>query len=212
MPPPLKVPPAYREAMSKLMLAEANEYARALHLPETLPLTTNLLRECFVTPPFVAARFGALGSLRTTNYSYAFGRGRRLSYVTRLIKGDNPYDYDSHKRYAIDPSAVNTNAAYRQATQWLSKAFVDVRRLSESSTVSIQPWVILHMTTSKYTVEWQRNGEPVAKVVLVEPKAELWTLRVEDPQLILRKPLELANLDFLLSQTNAPALMDGPSN
>ena len=89
------------------------------------------------------------------------------------------------------------------ATQFLAKAFVDVSRLSTSSIVSVQPWVILHMTTSKYTVQWERNGKQVVKVVLSPPKAELWTLRVEDPSLILRKPLVLSNLDFLLSQTNA---------
>jgi len=42
------------------------------------------------------------------------------------------------------------------------------------------------------------------------PEAELWTLRVEDPTLILRKPLELPNLDFLLSQTNASATTNAP--
>jgi hypothetical protein len=208
--PFFNAPPAYREAVFKLMLAEANEYAGRLSLPEKLPITKDSLKEVFTTDPYVANRFGALGSLRTTNYSYGFGKGKHLSYVTRLIKGTNPYDYDDNKQYAIDPSAVNTNAAYSMATQYLAKAFVDVPRLLESSTVSIHPWVILHMTTSKYTVEWQRSGKPVVRVVLAEPKAELWTLRVEDPEYILRKPLEITNLDFLLSQTNAPATTNAP--
>jgi len=196
-------PPAYKAAMSKLMLAEVTDYAAQLNLSEPLPVTTNALKELFFASPFLAERFGALGSLQTTNFSYGFGKGKRLCYITRVIKGRNSYDYDANKPYAIDPSAVNTNAAYCMATQFLATAFVDVSRLSTSSIVSVQPWVILHMTTSKYTVQWERNGKQVVKVVLSPPKAELWTLRVEDPSLILRKPLVLSNLDFLLSQTNA---------
>jgi hypothetical protein len=208
----LNAPPAYKEAMSKLMLAEVNDYANQLPLYETLPITTNSLSELFVTSPSLAVRFGALGSLHTTNFSYGFGKGKHLCYITRMIKGTNPYDYDANKAYAIDPSALNTNAAYSMATQFLAKAFVNLSCLSTSSVVSVQPWVILHMTTSKYTVQWECNGRPVVKVVLSPPKAELWTLRVEDPSLILRKPLEITNLDFLLSQTNAPPATNAITN
>lgn len=204
-------PPAYKEALSRLMLDEVNDYAARLNLPGPLPVTTNALTENFVSSSPLAIRFGALGSLRTTNFSFGFGKGRHLCYITRIIKGDNPYSFDDNKHFAIDPSAVNTNAAYLLATQFLAKAFVDLNRLSTSSVVSIQPWVILKMTTSKYTVQWSREGRPVAKVVLVEPKKELWTLRVEDPSLILRKPIEVANLDFLLSQTNVVESANVPS-
>ncbi len=192
------------------MLSEVNEYAIQLSLAESLPITTNSLKELFVSSPFLAERFGALGSLQTTNFSYGFGKGKHLCYITRIIKGTNPFDYDDNKAYAIDPSLVNTNAAYNMATQLLTKAFIDVSRLSTSSIVSVEPWVILHMTTSKYTVQWERNGSPVIKVVLSPPKAEFWTLRVEDPNLILRKPLEISNLDYLLSQTNAPPATNTP--
>ncbi len=196
-------PPAYKAALSTLMLAEVNDYAARLNLPEALPITTNALKELFISSPSLAVRFGALGSLRTTNFSYGFGKGKHLCYITRVIKGTNPYDFDANKPYAIDPALVNTNAAYSMATQFLTKAFVNLSQLSTSAIVSVEPWVILHMTTSKYTVQWERNGRPVVKVVLSPPKAELWTLRVEDPTLILRQPLEITNLDFLLSQTNA---------
>jgi hypothetical protein len=204
-------PPAYQKAVAKLLFTEANYYAAQLNLPELLPISINTITELFISSPSLVERFGALGSLRTTNFSYGFGKGKHLCYITRVIKGSNPYDYDANKPYAIDPALVNTNAAFSMATQFLAKAFVDVSRLSTSSIVSIQPWVILHMTTSKYTVQWERNGRPVVKVVLSPPKAELWTLRVEDPSLILRKPLEITNLDFLLSQTNAPSGTNAPA-
>jgi hypothetical protein len=204
-------PLAYQSAVTKLLLAEANIYARQLNLPESLPITASTTTEIYVTSPSLAERFGALGSLHTTNFAYGFGRGNHLSYITRRIKGDNPNDYDANKPYAIDPALVNTNAAFSMATQFLSKAFVDVSRLSTSSIVSIHPWVILHMTTSKCTVQWQRKGKPVVKVVLSPPTAELWTLRVEDPSLILRQPLHITNFDYLLSQTNAVVGTNAPA-
>ncbi|MGH7953142.1 MAG: hypothetical protein ACREFE_14670 [Limisphaerales bacterium] len=197
-------PPAYQAAMLKVLLAEANDYVAALNLPEKRPLTKDSIKDCFIGSPYVAEHFGGLGSFQTTNFSYGFGKGKHLCYITRIIKGDNPFDYNANKRYAIDPSEADTNAAYSMATQFLAKAFVNVSQLSTSSVVSVEPWVILHMTTSKYTVEWRRGDKPVVKVVLAVPKDELWTLRVEDPNLILRKPLQITNLDYLLSQTNVP--------
>ncbi len=196
-------PPAYQNLMSKQMLAEVNHYASRLNLPESLPITTNSVKELYISSPTVAERFGALGSLQTTNFSYGFGKGKHLCYITRVIRGDNPYSYKDNKQFAIDPTAVNTNAACQAATQMLAMAYVDLNRLSTSSVVSVKPWVILDMTTCKYTVQWSRNGRPIVKVVLVEPKKELWVLRIEDPNLIHRKPLELGNLDFPSSHTNA---------
>lgn len=187
--------PPDREALLGAMLAEANAYAASLGLPETLPLTLESLTEKFTTPPRVAVRFGTLGSLRTTNYSYGFGEGRHLCYVTRLPKDkSNRSLYERMKPRAIDPSAVNTNAAYSMATQFLARAFVDLPKLAGAK-LSIYPMTILKMTTSVYTVEWQRGGSPLAEVRFDQPKAELWSLRVEDPALILRKPLELPNTE-----------------
>jgi hypothetical protein len=198
-------PKKYEATLSKLMIAEVNDYAARLELPEHFPITSNSVTELFVTSPFVARNFGALGSIRTTNFSYGFGKGRHLSYITRVIKGTNPYDFNANKLYAIEPSSVNTNAAFMLATQFLAKAFVDINRLSTSSVVSIHPWTISHMTTSKYTVQWSRGGHPVVKVVLAEPQRELWTLRVEDPTLVLRSPLEVPDPGYLSPEGSVSA-------
>jgi hypothetical protein len=187
------------------MLAEANTYALRLNLPEKLPLTAASVTEKFIAPPRLASGFGALGSFRTTNFSYGFGKGRHLSYVTRLPKDKSQRSlYERMKPWAIDTSMVNTNAAYTMATQFLARAFVDLPRLS-SARASISPMIVIKMTTSIYTVQWERGGGPLVQVTFDAPKAELWTLRVEDPEYILRKPLEVQDLGLLLSQTNAPA-------
>ena len=180
---------AYEKMVLNEMLKEANEYAKRLSLPETLPITTLSLKEVHISPSAIASRFGALGSFRTEHFSYGFGKGRKLCYITRRAK-DNPQSlYDQHKHLAISPSMVNTNSAYVMATQWLGKVFVDLPRLSRNATLSVEPWRILGMTTAKYTVEWQEGGKPTAQVTLIEPTAELVVLRVEQPQYILRPGL-----------------------
>jgi len=184
-----KTSQVYKDAVLKAMLDEANEYAKHIGLPENLPITRASLKETVISPPAIAIRFGALGSFRTEKFSYAFGRGRRLSYITRLTKDAGKPLYEANKHLAIPLSSVNTNSAYMMATQWLAKAFVDLQRLSQSATVSVRPWRILDMTTCKYTVEWQRGAKQIAEVTLIEPTNELLVLRVEDPELILRPPL-----------------------
>jgi hypothetical protein len=187
--------PAYEEEAFRLTLAEVNTYAAQLKLPETLPVTAESIREKFVAPPHLASRFGALGSLRTTNYSYAFGTGKRLSYITRLPKDKSKRSlYERMKPWSIDPSMINTNAARMMATQFLAKAFVDVPKLAAAKN-SVSPMVVLNMTTSIYTVEWQRGDQPLVQVTFDERKAELWSLRVEDPAYILRRELDVPDLD-----------------
>ncbi|MCU0782643.1 MAG: hypothetical protein MUF81_01075 [Verrucomicrobia bacterium] len=106
---------------------------------------------------------------------------------------------------AIAGQLSRLGSPYQPAVQWLAKAFVDVRRLSETATVFVEPWVILKMTISKYTVEWKKDGRPVARVVLVETTRELWTLRVEDPNISSASRWKFRIL-ITLSQTNIPAL------
>ena len=194
LPSAFLVTAAYRDGVLKVMLAEVNEYARRLNLPEHFPVTTQSLALAHVSPPGLAERFGGLGNLHTTNYAYAFGKGRHLTYITRLPKDkSNRPLFERFQPWQIDPSMVNTNAAYALATQVLATAFVDLPELSRSTTVSIRPITILHMTTSVYDVEWRRGERKIAEVGVDEPTKELWLLRIEDPEIILRKPLETPN-------------------
>lgn len=179
----------YDTTILTLMLQEANDYASRLNLPEKLPITTESLKEHFITRESIADRFGALGSIRTSKFTYGFGKGRHLSYITRLVEEQDKSLYERHKSLAIVDSAVNTNAAVFLATNWLKSAYVNVADLSRSSTITVSPIRILNMTTSKYMVIWHRNGRTVAEVVLVEPTKQLDVLRVEDPEYILRPPL-----------------------
>jgi hypothetical protein len=186
--------PRYREEALLFMLKEANAYASLLALPEDLPISLGSLTEKLIASERVASRFGALGSLHTARFSYGFGKGRRLCYVTRLPgDGTNRAPYDRLKPWAIHPSQVDTNAAYALATQFLTRAFVDVPRLSESAKVSVHPIRVRNMTTSIYNISWERDGTPVAEITLAQPERELWLLRIEEPELISRKPFGIPN-------------------
>ena len=68
---------------------------------------------------------------------------------------------------------------------------MDLPWLLRHTTVTIHPIVILDMTTSVYDLEWKRSGTNVVEVGLEQSKKEVWLLRVEDPELILREPLEV---------------------
>jgi hypothetical protein len=58
-----------------------------------------------------------------------------------------------------------------------------------------------------YRVYWtQKSGSsvsPAASIELFEPTKTLRQLRVNKSEYILRAPLQITNVDFLLSQTNA---------
>jgi hypothetical protein len=75
--------------------------------------------------------------------------------------------------------------------------FVPLYRLSWSKKAKPPTWA---ESTAEY--EWK----PVASVVLLLPTKTIRQLQVDQSEYILRKPLEITNLDFLLSQTNAPIM------
>jgi hypothetical protein len=133
---------AYQAVVAPLMLQEAGFYAERLNLPEPLPLTAAVAKVA-VNPPLL----GGLGHVATTNYFYSFPlrdekpltnacgvslvEYGKLAYVMRKTRFQvngreimDPYD-----EMAALPSQVDTNGAYRLATQWLAAVQVDVAAL-----------------------------------------------------------------------------------
>jgi len=135
--PHQETPPAYREAVLALMLREASAYATSLGLPEDLPLNTQRVQEAFIAPPHLAARFGAVGSLRTASYSYGFGKGKLLSYITRIPKDKSQTSlYERMKPWAMDPSTV----AHPRSAEYMrtrKKQFLITYHLSLSLSLSL---------------------------------------------------------------------------
>jgi hypothetical protein len=133
---------AYKAAVIHLMLNEASFFAEKLHLQEHVPIAVKDI-SANVNPPLR----GGLGSFETAAYFYSFpGEGRFLSLTnengTRFSypeRGKLAYieRKDPFKRYASTfeetfaalaklPSLIDTNGAYRLATQWLAVISVDM--------------------------------------------------------------------------------------
>jgi hypothetical protein len=125
----------------------------------------------------------------------------------------NPVVPNVEMKFRWPLNRIDTNAAYQLATQWLSAVSMDVAGLNQDCHRSIRPWIPEGATNyfvPVYRVSWGKDGEPVALVELFLPTKTLRDLRVEKSKYILRKPIVITNLDFLLSQTNAPAQTNAP--
>ena len=204
--------PAYHNEALHLVLAEANRVANELMLPESLPITEASLTASYITPPRMAQRIGAIGNVTTANYTYFCSVGNKFSYLT---KTDLEHDYPRMRKESLLPmSLMNTNAAYQLATQFLAAASMDVTALNRDCHVHILAFTPegeqgKHFVPV-YWVYWtppeQEGHGSVASVELFEPTKTVRQLRVEDAKYILRSPLQITNLDYLLSQTNASAI------
>lgn len=207
----LSTTPAYRNAALHLIIGEANRVAEELHLRDTLPITESNLVSCYIPPPHMAQRLGAIGNLTTANYTYYFSIGNKFSFLT---KTGLEKDYAKlRKDYLWPLSRMDTNAAYQLAVKFLSEASMDVRSLNKDCNVHILPFTPegdagKHFVPA-YWIYWskpeQEGHGSTASVELFAPTKSILQLRVEDSQYILRQPLQITNVDFLLSQPKGDA-------
>jgi hypothetical protein len=203
---------AYRNEALRLILTEANCVATELQLQEVLPIADTNLVSCYIPSPRMAQRLGAIGNLTTSNYTYYFSVGNKFSFLT---KTGLEKDYTKLRNDYLWPmSKMDTNTAYQLAVKFLSEASMDVQELNKDCHVHILAFTPegpngKHFVPV-YWVYWskpeQEGHGSTASVELFEPTKTLRQLRVEDSKYILREPLEITNLDFLLSQTNAPPI------
>jgi hypothetical protein len=201
--------PAYRSAALRLIVGEANRVAEELHLQDTLPITETNLVSCYIPPPRMAQRLSAIGNLTTSNYTYFFSVGNKFSFLTKTgLQKDYP---KLQRDYLWPMSRMDTNAAYQLAVKWLSEASMDVSALNKDCKVHILAFTPEgdggKYFVPVYWVYWskpeQEGHGSTASVELFEPTKTIRQLRVEDSKYILRQSLQITNLDFLLSQTNA---------
>lgn len=204
--------PAYRQEALRLVIAEANRVASELHLPESLPIRQTNLSAWYITPPRMAQGLRAFGNITTSNYTYYVSVGNKLSF---LVGTHLETEYSQLRaRYLWPMSRMDTNAAYQLATQFLAAASMDVKALNRDCQVRVDAFTPEGKNgrhfVPVYWVYWMARGPEhrgsIASVELLEPTRSLRQLRVEKAEYILRKPLEVQNLDSLLSQTNAPAV------
>jgi hypothetical protein len=197
---------AYSHAAFSLVVQEVNQVAKDMKLESDLPLGPSNVVRCFISPYGFAQARGAIGTVTTRKFTYSISHGRKFSY----IEGNNQFG-DCRKYqslYTWPTNRIDLDEAYRQATNWLALASMDVKSLNRDCkcSVSIETNYIASprgMFVPVYWVDWTKPNQSfgdVASVRLFTPTNALLHLRVEDPTYVLRPPLAFTNLPALLSQ------------
>lgn len=208
---------AYQAEVVCHIIKEANDVAIKLALEESIPIAQSNLIALFVPPPHLAQRIGALGSITTSNYTYYVSVANKFSFLEQAGAKENYAVLQ--KKYLWPIGQIDINAAYQLATQWLASVSMDVLALNSNCVVHIDAFIPegphgKHFVPL-YWIYWMpRDGNgsgPAATVELLLPTKTLRQLRVNRSEYILRPPLVISNLDFLLSQTNALAVTNAPA-
>ncbi len=206
---PLLTTREFQNEALRLVLGEANNVAKELQLPESLPITKTNLTHLFISGFGFMRLSKAVGNVTTSNYWYFVSRGYKFSQLT--IANYDARCIEFEKKYQWPVSRVDTNAAYQLATQWLAAVHMDVRGLNRDCTphIALSPYwngvklgeVPRGMFTPMYYLWWTPKGGKAetggAFVELLLPTKTLLQLGVDDPRYILRKPLVFTNLAAL---------------
>jgi len=197
-----------------MIIEEANRAAKELQLPEKLPITETTIMAAYISPPRMARRVPGFGNITTSNYTYSVTVGNKFSFLERTHLAEEQERLEKLYRWPI--SRMDTNAAYQMATQLLAATSIDVNALNRDCSVHIDaltpddknaPYFV-----PLYWIYWMKEGAvgSVAEIELLVPTKTVQQMHVMKSEYILRKPLVITNVDFLLSQTNAPATTNAP--
>lgn len=193
----------YKQEVVRLLIQEANRVAQELNLPENLPITRSNLIEIFVAPPglgMAAPRLrGALGNVSTTNYVYHVNLERKFSGLIQRNLAE--VCVEERKAYMWPAGQMDTNSAFNTAKQIMLAAGMDVAALNQDCSVEIRAPRYGRFFVPDYWVNWRAGGKLVAFVQFLEPARAVRQLQVLDPKYILRRPLEISNIELLLRAT-----------
>lgn len=187
---------AYQSGALQLLIREANHIAKQLNLKEDLPITETNLVEKYITPPRLARGMKAVGNISTRNYRYFFSIDNKFSFLTLT---DLDKDYSRLEDQVLSASLIDTNAAFRLATQFLSAVSMDVPALNRDCRLEILPWTPGGTNfVPVYWVRWYKGRDILAMVELFEPTRTVRQLRVEKAEYILSDPIDIAKLSRLM--------------
>jgi len=206
---------AYQKEALSLIVEEANRVAQDLKLPEELPIVQTNLLEAYISPPRLAQGSKALGNITTSNYTYYISVGDKFSFLVRTHLDED--ESQARSQYRLPISQMDTNAAYLLATQFLKAASMDIDALNTNCDLQVKASLPEGVNGKSfvplYWITWseKNKGRGGASVELCLPTKTLLQLHVNKSEYILRQPLLVANLDYLLSQTNGvPSNMGNP--
>jgi hypothetical protein len=220
------VPLAYKYVAIIVMLAEINFCASRLHLPDNLPIKEQDIKAAAVSPPRV---IGFAGRIDTGKYYFSFIESGRLRFIiNRNDDRGNMTLREYLEGLSRIKSSMNTNDAYRIATNWLVAMDVDVQRLekdhpSTTRQQSFMPWpsdgntnTVIRVDSEGnilpadgntnreiplplFDVKWGDWAEPVIDVKISGVTGELLKLRQEDDSYSKRPASLIKDADKLLA-------------
>jgi hypothetical protein len=214
------VPLAYKFVATTVMLMELNYCATRLQLPINLPIKAEAVR-VMIAPP---DKMGFAGRLDTKEYSFSFPKSAKLCYITRLERGYQAHSTTKVQGELSTPeflrqlvkvhSVINTNDAYRIATNWLTRIQVDVARLErEHPPVLKQQSINGHGVIPVFYVDWgefkERSG-PAVRVMIAGDTKDLLYLRQEAPSYSGRPGALIRDMDKLLAIPDAEFVKYSP--
>jgi hypothetical protein len=201
------VPAAYKFISIILMLWEINYCSERLRLPTDLPVKEQDLRAESVFPPSV---IGFAGRLDTSKFSFSFAKSGRLRFITKLDDGrgnQTLHEYLEHLSQV--KSTINTNNAYRIATNWLAAMEIDLPRLEKEHPPAVRqqtfvPWAGFATNNAEtplpiFDVKWGDWARPVIDIQISGATGELLKLRQEDDSYSKRPASLIKDMDKLLA-------------
>lgn len=194
---------AYKYVTLAILLAEASFYADRLDLPVTRPITEKHLTFGLVAPPTIAREGGAGGRLDFDQYSVSEGHHPHC-FITKLDPFGGLSVAEQNGMLSHQKSLIDSNGAYRLATNWLTQIDVDVAKLERTNKVEVrqrwfwgegspEPRILLPI----FEVAW---GGSRVEVTVDGRTKEFLSIRMLDQSSFSRRPTTLVRgLDKLLA-------------
>lgn len=210
----LLIPLAYKYVAIALMVAEINYCSQKLQLPLDGPVRGESLQLVHVSNPYVTG-FG--GTLETTNYSFIFYKDGRLRRIQRINRFKEIPLRQLQWQQAKMSSLIDTNGAYRLATNWLTAISVDVTALEQSFQGSVEQRIFYPDATSLddppekksrvvllpiFHVFWGDKSKPVIMVSIFGPTKEMLGIYQNDDSFSRRPKELLKDVQILLNIPN----------
>jgi hypothetical protein len=199
---------AYDYVAVAILVAKANLCAINLHLPIPAPVVQSSLSFKLVAPPKAVAYLGFGGRVDCQQYTFSFGDPPQdHCFIAKLDPFGDLSVAEQNELLSRQKSLLDTNGAYRLATNWLRLMDIDVLKLEKARKPEVRqrwcygkgdpaPRILLPI----FQVRWGDWDNPKAEVVIDGRDKALLELNEYDPKEYTRHPTGLAkDLDKLLA-------------
>jgi hypothetical protein len=196
---------AYKYAVISILLIEANFCAKRLDLPVKEPILASDLTYELIAP-VTTLKFGGAGG-RIDAGGYSFSEGHHLHcFITKVNPFGDISTAEENRVLSRSKSLIDTNGAYRLATNWLMQIEVDVAKLERENRVQIRQRSWLPDAGSPaqplpvFELRWGNLMYPKVLVSIDGRNKQLLYIRLHDQGSFSKRPVDLIkNITNLLS-------------